>query len=315
MTGRHFERYPGPQPRCFSYRLGQQEAAYLVNGDFHSVAHAQSLAGLLGLSARHRYIEVPETVEVLARVWPKQKDEQAVILAALTEQKVFGDPATALGYFLDVLVWNDESAVRSQPRAAFLRLYGAAESVIFFAFEAFVGRDPRVLKLTYEDSAALERLTAMFPTDRAQLVPQVDLARLLGEGAEAGRKRIPRIRGHVEPPPLSRGLYNRLIHSKKGGLGRFSRLRNKVAHWMAPVPTESVLELRQYYLRAVGELVPRALDQLTGSESRCDRERLKEWVDRLLAAVRGRVDGKCKPVSYRQALGSETDAMISRPID
>ena len=71
-----------------------------------------------------------------------------------------------MAYLLDVLVWNDEAAVRSQPRSGFLRLYGAAESLIFFAFEAFAGRDPKVLKVSYEDSAALDPLKAAFPTDR-----------------------------------------------------------------------------------------------------------------------------------------------------
>ena len=312
-------------------RIETLAAAYsLWSEGFYRDAH-EKLRGVEG-------VEEPETVEILARVWPRQQDEQEAILAALAEEKVFADPTTALAFFLDVLVWNDEAAVRSQPRAAFLRLYGAVESLIFFAFEAFGGSDARGLKVIYEDAAALKGLTAAFPRDRrdkridwqeelhraaigffrisslaalrvlartsAPLIPQLDLPQLLGERAEGARPLIPRVRARIEPPPLARGLYNRLIHSKKGGLGRFSSLRNKVAHWMAPVPTESVLELRRYYLWAVGELVPRAVEQLR------DRDvgqwhRLESWRDRLLAAARGEVCGSYQPLSYRQVLGRE----------
>ena len=320
-------------------RIRDLSAGYSLWRDgFYCDAHEQ-LRVLKG-------VRVPETVAVLARVWPRQADEQEDILGALTEERVFGDPITALAYFLDVLVWNGEVAVQSQPRAAFLRLYGAAESVIFFAFEVFVGRDSSVLKVTFEDDAALAALAVAFPRDRqgvaidwhevirraaitffrissvgalrvlartsAQLVPQVDLGPLLGEQMEEARQMIPRVRAYTERPPLARGLYNRLSNSRKGGFGRFSSLRNKVVHWMAPVPVESVLELRRFYLRVVGELVPRAVDRLGEHGSHSAREGLEGWRDRLLAAAQGQAYSNCEPLTYLKALSYDEANPVSR---
>ncbi len=274
----------------------------------------------------------PLTVQLLGRVWPRRSDERPEIVASLAEDKVFADPATGLAYFVDVLVWNSEEAIVDRPRACFLRLYGAVEALFFFAFHVFVGRKRRALRLEYDRPEKLAELKARFPKDRegrpvdweaevhcaaiehhrrssfaavrvlarpsGRIQPSIDLGWLLGHDvAAAARPLLPELRACLENKPLSRGLYNRLVDSGKGGLGRFTDLRHKATHWLAPVPVGLAREMRRFLAFALGEIVPLVAADLGGDES---ARGLADWQERLLAATGAEEAAGCTPLRYRQ---------------
>ena len=187
--------------------------------------------------------------------------------------------------------------------------------MVFYAFETYVGRQPEVLKIDYEAPEALEPLQSSFATNRqgeridwhlevhraamgffrisslgalrvltrgsSQFEPQIDLAKLLGGEAEDARSLIPKIRAHMENPPIGRGLYNRLVDSKRGGLGRYSNLRNKAVHWMAPVPAEMTLELLSFFRKLLREVLPPSVEELKQSLSGEEGKRLDRWTATL----------------------------------
>jgi hypothetical protein len=213
-------------------------AAYALWGEGFYAETASEIAGCPGI------IPVPPTVAQLGLIWPRSNDPHNQIVEALLEPRVCADPSTPLAYFLDVLVWNNEKQINRRPRDLFLRLYGTIESVIFFAFHAFIGRHPERLQVAPEDSGKYSE----------------EQVRNLRNGAikACERNSMKALRvlrgdlGRVSPlrtePAIPDAIYARAFEGAGGAqkLGSSSDLRHKAVHWLAPVPADAAINLLNY---------------------------------------------------------------------
>jgi hypothetical protein len=258
------------------HALSRAAKAYALwaNGFYRDAAEALEQAGL----------PLPPTVELLAKVWPSKDATHQDVVDVLREANVFANPSTALAYFLDVLVWNDEAMLARRPRDAYLRLYGAMESVFSYLFEAFVGRRPEVLEIDESRTTREDAIETLRKSSTAMLA-------LLANGE---RRIQAEVTCRIARPFLEKVIYKRL------SLGRFSDLRHKVVHWMAPVPRALVEDLKSLYGEALRQLVPMAvrefLDEL-GSEKGAE---LTAWQERMLAAAAGEIPAACPPLRFAE---------------
>src|SRR6185436_11953997 len=223
-------------------------------------------------------LPIPPTVDLLARVWPPKDAAHQEIVAILGEKNVFANPSTALAYFLDVLVWTDEAMLARRPRDAYLRLYGAAESVISYTFEAFIGRRPEILKIDDSRMTREDAIEALRKSSTAMLA-------LLAKG----KRNLGEVTCRIDRPRLEKAIYDRL------SLGHFSDLRNKAVHWMAPVPRARAEQLKASYGEALLQLVPMAVSEFLDELGPGERAGLTTWQARLLAAAAGEIPADCRP--------------------
>lgn len=276
----------------------------------------------------------PATVARLAARWPRTDEGPEAIVRALAPRAVFSDPARALAYFVDVLVWNGEARVLEDPRQAFLRLYGTIETIVYFAFDTFVSRRPERLRIESEDSAGFATFRARYPRDRqgaeldwddvlrAAAIEDGERSSSLalkilggtafkpGESAPSGRKLLkgawaglPPCGAILEAPPLPKAVLREIFEAEDEGQGlrHFSDLRHKAVHWLAPVPREESARLLKYYGSVLHKLIPPILAHLREDATELDaaaRRSLDEWEERLLAAAAGEIRGDCQPLSY-----------------
>jgi hypothetical protein len=282
------------------------------------------------------WFPVPPTVRLLEATWPAGTAGRDEIIKSLAEERVFADPSTALAYFLDVLVWTDEERLATRPRGAFLYLYGAVESVASYVFDA-VSRRPEGLEV---EPLRLAELVSRFPRKGAgepidwpgalrrgvvnqartssgimlaalagiprEVIPELKLRELLGRGAGAAKAEIASLelttcrivcRLREEDAKLAeRALDDR---------NEFSRVRNKAAHWMAPVPHEEVLKLRRSFAQLLRDLIPIAVRELAPSLPPDSRPgdplaELARWEELLLSAASGTIPDDCRPPLFEE---------------
>jgi CRISPR-associated protein (Cas_Cas02710) len=252
-------------------------------------------------------LQMPPTVAQLAPIWPRADASPKEIVDALREEHVFADPSTALAYFLDVLVWNGELRIREYPRDAFLRLYGTIESVIFWAFDIFVGRHSDRLRIEPQEPGELSTEERTELLDRALGICRRSstnaLKVLRGAPGLAASPELP-CTVSLDSPAIAKDVFSRLFKGQGGRqkLASFTDLRHKAVHWLAPVPWETALDLLRYYRTVLGELIPLITAHLR-AEPALDvaaRERLDSWERRLLAAAQGRIPEDCEPLPYRR---------------
>lgn len=268
----------------------------------------------------------PPTVAILRTVWPRRGDTAHEIVGTLGQERILSLPESPLAYFMDLLVWHQEESVRSRPRASFMRLYGAAESMIFFAFHVFLGHAPEQLMIESQPEGEHERIAAAFPHNKTGEV--LDWGNIWGHMAvkflrthssealqalranaktsgwfeprpsKAVKKMIDKtakgikLRIRYRPGPLSEELFSEL------NLNDFAGLRNKVVHWLAPVPVETALDLLGRFRDAVRELVPKIIDELSrGADAETSRA-LDLWNERLRRALTGDFEPEFVPPIY-----------------
>jgi hypothetical protein len=264
-------------------------------------------------------VPLPASVERLRQTWPSASDSPKDIVKALSPQAVFADPSTPLAYFLDVLVWNNEERLADRPREVFLRLYGTLESVISFAFHAFVSRCPECLQVPspapgeWDEARIVElrrravdlceksstQALKVLRGKRLEISPDVEESSA-GDPEESGTGTV-----SLAAPVFPREVDGNLFKGKGGAasLFSFSELRHKAVHWLAPVPEDMARRLLQYYRTVLKELVPLVVAHLREDATDLDpaaRERLDDWERRLLEAADGRIPEDCKPLLYRQ---------------
>lgn len=106
------------------------------------------------------------------------------------------------------------------------------------------------------------------------------------------------------------------LSDERSGKVRF--FRNKVVHWLAPVPVETTVALREYLCELVREGVPRVVadwwkEQPGANAGRESAERhrlegdglgtLEAWAERVLAAACGDIPDDCQPLRYAEVQG------------
>jgi hypothetical protein len=274
-------------------------------------------------------LPVPPQVALLAPIWPRSDQPAAEIVKALSPPNVFKDPANALAYFLDVLVWNTEEEIGGRPRDCFLRLYGTVESVLSFAFHVFVSRRPERLCVAVRDPEELaqfgQRCPRADPTSWEHLLHAIALD--AGEKSSAVALKV--LAGktvRIQPPPSWKGLSTEALEAFPSStaelagavfaqdilalfegkddqirLRTFSELRHKAVHWLAPVPRESAASLLSYYRLVLQKIVPPAAAHLQEDAPELSpeaRQRLGAWEERLLEAAAGRIPADCMPLLY-----------------
>jgi hypothetical protein len=265
--------------------LGQVARGYaLWREGFYQEAHAKLM---------ETGLPIPATVAILAPAWPRSDDDASAIVQALAPQAVFGDPARALAYFLDVLVWNGEAGIAESPRDCYLRLYGTIESVLFFAFHVFVSRRPERLRVippeTKEPDAHRFRLKAIQKAEKSSTLALDILTGKIFQQKKIG------VAYEISSGP--REFLKELQVKQK----EFSDLRHKAVHWMAPVPKASGMGLLKFYESVLQQLIPQVVAHLRENGTELDapaRDRLDEWEGRLLAAVAGSIPADCTPLTY-----------------
>jgi hypothetical protein len=281
------------------HTVRQVAAAYARWGEGFYAEAASEIAACQG-------IPVPPTVSQLGSVWPRSDNSQNHIVEALREHRVFADPATPLGYFLDVLVWNDETQIEARPRDVFLRLYGTIESVVFFVFHAFVSRRPERLQIAPESEVSETRLREL--RDGAIKVCATSsttaLKVLRGAPGWAASPDLP-CTVSLAAPAIPKEVYARVFKGAGGALklGSFSTIRHKAVHWLAPVPKDAAMSLLKYYRSVLLELVPVVTAHLRTDAPELEmaaRQRLDDWEARLLAAAAGTISEDCQPLSYER---------------
>ena len=278
-------------------------------------------------------VPVPPTLEVLGGLWPARLAERSEIVTALEEDRVFSDPAVPIAYLLDVLLWNRSSTLEARPRESYLRLYGAIESLYSFALDALVLRSSQI-RIAIPDGL-VEQLqhdqpsSATGPLDWRGILEDVAIQALRENstatikllatskvhshlGGVRQDKRVQGLKGLRLPSPLpgfSASLQSALpfapLLNKKLKLHRYSKLRHKATHWVAPVPEQTALDLRDLLVQTLEVLIPPIVEARIGSAtpSLADLEiaRLRRWQGRLLAAARGEAVPECEPPDYEQA--------------
>jgi hypothetical protein len=316
------KRFEGIKAAAETYALWQQ-------GFYSDAAEVFSSASRLPL---------PPTVGVLAAVWPTRDAHHGEIGKALSEDKVFSTPEIALAYFVDVLTWFDEPTAQRHPRDAYLRLYGASESLISYVFHACItaARDalriefktpppaaaegaapenttvprlqpappelrPKVLKALYENSAKVWDLL----TGRGSSVWTAVSGKLIDGGDTA--QRWVELQCSLDAPSDIRDAASRLTTNSSDRFywRRFTDLRNKAVHWMAPVPPEMAGNLRAFFTEAVRQFVPLAARERLAAmrtTDEGDHRQLAEWTARLLDAAKGDLDPACCPLKFADLL-------------
>lgn len=290
---------------------------------------------------------LPPQVEVLAEVWPVRSAKHQEIVCELRQEEVCSDPAVALAYFLDVLVWIDRQAVESRPRDSYLRLYGTVEAVAFWALEVLVGHQLDALEIEGssevdvevclealaaaargKEADGLRRLRAaalgvlrgnanktlkVLADPRGVELDGARLVRVLTRGAGAPSGPLP-LRVSLREPPLT-GDAAKLLDR---GRHRFSDLRNKAVHWFAPVPPERVNDLLDHYREVLATTVPlvveRELERTADADDAAHRrgaDRLSGWSRELLAAAEGTTPPSCRPPTFEQARAAASRAAAS----
>lgn len=304
-------------------RIARAAAAYaLWQQGFYADA-AEELRALPELS-------LPPTVELLGSVWPRRSAHHTKIVSALSEEAVFADPCTALAYFVDVLAWIDEPTIERRPRDAYLRLYGALESLISYVLFACLEADPEGLRVEIgarageggapeaEVSVGTEKTwvpapSALRPRAVHALYELSTRARriLSGQGTPvwvrlpsdliaagaASTERTVELRCSLQVPA------DVVSAVRASNWGRFMDLRHKAAHWMAPVPPAMARDLRRFFRAALSTLVPLAVrERLAGSaaEDASARRRLLDWNEIFLRVTEGQGGDDCRPATLAQ---------------
>lgn len=271
-------------------------------------------------------IPVPATMAQLAPFWPPAEAKAGEIVKALSPAAVLADPATALAYFVDVLVWNDAARLVENPRHGYLRLYGSVESVIFFAFDLSVTRHPERLIVASQTPGGLAGLQGGSQAE-ADLVSSLRryaigacetsstqaLKVLSGKTVEfppqawsslqtSAAEPAPSATFSLAGPALSAGLLDLFRgRGKRDGLGTFTELRHKATHWLAPVPQDFAVRLLDYYREVLLQLVP-WLESVPETSAVAGEAvpHLEAWKTRLLAAAQGQILEDCVPLRYAE---------------
>lgn len=270
----------------------------------------------------------------LGGLWPRRGASRNEIVESLEQEHVFEQPTAPLAYLLDTLVWTDEARAQTHPRAAFLRLFGSLESLFYFTFDALAARSG-ALQIELENEASLEALATAFPEgiegplDWRQVLHGASLDFFRTQSSDALKvlagpsrwyqpwipdglvdvssqdlmARVPRLRAWLDPPPLAKRQAKRLGR----GLIRFKGLRNKVAHWVAPVPPGEVLKLREVLTSAIGELIPLVVASRSSAPGSSQDDgalsELRDWEHRLLATASGNPPADCLPPTFERLKG------------
>ncbi|HET9211217.1 MAG TPA: hypothetical protein VFR03_12500 [Thermoanaerobaculia bacterium] len=304
---------PAGEAGAWSARFERVEQIARAYRSWSEGFYAESAEQLTRVAAG---VPIPATVERLREVWPRSKESPREIIAALQNAKVFADPATALAYFLDVLVWVTEDRIAERPRDLYLRLYGTLESIIYYAFHAFVTRHPERLQIEPALPEQADEVRGVViescernSTDALKILRGKRWKKQPPEDSAAGPARETWsgeawLAGPALPPAVAEVLVG-----KKGEirLWSFSDLRHKAVHWLAPVPVSWAEKLLQYYRTVLKALIPAVTSRLRedGLDTEV-RERLDEWEARLLAAAEGRIADDCKPLPYREVTAHVT---------
>jgi hypothetical protein len=119
------------------------------------------------------------------------------------------------------------------------------------------------------------------------------------------------LRIRLGKPPFA-GEAGRLWDERR----RFSDLRHKAVHWLAPVPPERAGELLDYYRRVLHAVVPlvvtRVEEQSVGapadSAARRSAHRTTERARALLEAADGSIPASYRPLPFDQARAAASTA-------
>ncbi|HEX4955810.1 MAG TPA: hypothetical protein VF017_20675 [Thermoanaerobaculia bacterium] len=317
-------------------RLARIAGAYQLWADGFYRDAAEGIRDIPGLP-------MPPQVEALAEVWPSWRADDSEeqrrpgsIVKALGPDRVLESPVVPMAYFVDLLVrWGREQIARS-PRDGFLRLYGAIESLFFWAFHALAEGRREALELVPEDPRAWRELLDRFAEDEdgrpidwpgfllADLVDQCRDSSTMALAVLAARMRPVRIRLDrlkdrlgsrfvdvrrlassvaltCNPPPLAPEQWDALM-DKKSGLNHFRTLRNKAVHWCVPVSVPTAQEFLGLFAKAANFLLPLVSEGVERNLADRPEElrRFQGWAGYLDRAIRGEVAQELRPRPFAE---------------